>query len=341
MKKKRKYRRIMKVFLAIAAAAAGALAVFLGIFYVPSENAEVVGSIRYSDQEIRQMVFTGFREHNSLYLAYRQKVVEPDVYFIDSIEVEYQGHNRVRLQVNEDMPIGYIEQDGYDYYFSSDGIVLEAMLLSENDPMVQSWMPEGTTQWQGNLSEAELSEVEQGMAEAVADTSFHAALTDVTRIEGLTDQKLKVGASIRTHNPAVFHTILALTKIFSKFDLKPDYITYNEARQLVLHYADVAVNIGGDSDLEAKMARIGVILPQLSGMQGTLHLETWTEDTVNIVFSPAEEQEESDGDDGETSSTDTDSAEGADGETENVQEMEGAEEFYQTFLSQAPGNSGE
>ena len=328
----------MKVFLGLAAAAAGVLIVFLAVFYVPEENAEVVGSIRYTDQEIRRMVFTGFREHNSLYLAYRQKVIEPDVYFVDSIEIEYQGHNRVRLQVNEDMPIGFIEQDGYDYYFSSDGVVLEAMLFSENDPMLQSWMPEGTTQLQTGLADAEVGEVEQSMAEAVADTSFHAALTDVTRIEGLTEQKLKVGSVITTDDTTVFHTILALTKIFSKFDLKPDYITYNEAGQLVLHYEEVDVNIGGDSDLEAKMARIGVILPQLAGMRGTLHLETWTEDTVNIVFSPASEEEEEDGGDGlEDTGADTgglDTGEGA-------QEMEGAEEFYRTFLSQAPGGASE
>ena len=155
MKDKRNYRKIMKVFLGTAAAAAGALIIFLVVFYVPEDHAEVVGSIRYSDQEIRRMVFTGFREHNSLYLAFRKKVIDPGVYFISSIEVEYQGHNRVRLQVNEDMPIGYIEQDGYDYYFNSDGIVLEAMLYSENDPMLHPESAMGTVLPAGTEPSAE------------------------------------------------------------------------------------------------------------------------------------------------------------------------------------------
>ena len=379
MKVRKKYRKIMKVFLGTAAAAAGALIIFLAVFYVPEDHAEVVGSIRYSDQEIRRMVFTGFREHNSLYLAFRKKVIDPGVYFISSIEVEYQEHNRVRLQVNEDMPIGYIEQDGYDYYFNSEGIVLEAMLLSENDPMLHSsvtepaggavlpndstggtllpdesgegtlqpagadgsgtagsGMTESGTAASGTSGEAlysgeDMQAMEAQMAEAVADTGFHAALTDVTRIEGLTNQKLKVGSVIRVEDTSVFHTILALTKIFSKFSLKPDYITYNENRQLVLHYADVKVNIGGEANLEAKLARCGVILPELEGMQGTLHLENWTEDTVNIVFSPdTEEEAAGEGTEEETvlpdESASPDDAMRAD-----------AEEFYQNFLSQAPG----
>lgn len=324
----------MKIFLGTVTAAAGLLIIFLVVFYVPDGNAEVVGSIRYSDQEIRRMVFESFRDHNSLYLAWRRRVIEPDVYFINTIEVEYQGHNRVRLQVNEDMPIGYIEQDGYDYYFNSEGVVLEAMLMSENDPALQSWQPPGTSPNGQNSGNSGLTGTGGESTEAVADTSFHAALTDVTRIEGLTDRKLSVGSVIPAEDPSVFHTILALTKAFSKFDMKPDYIVCNEAGQLVLHYADVEANIGGNSDLEAKLARIQVILPQLEGMKGTLHLETWTPDTVNIVFSPASEEEEeaASAEDGEEApdDTETDAGKAAD-----------AEEFYRVFLSQAPGSSEE
>ncbi len=358
MKARGKYRKIMSVFLGTALAAAVLLGILLAVFYVPEDHAEVVGSVRYSDEEIRRMVFTGFREHNSLYLAFRKKVIDPGVYFISSIEVEYQGHNRVRLQVNEDMPIAYIEQDGYDYYFNSDGIVLEALLISENDPLLHpeysreesqaeagpSVSPESALQESANalpgsgesLTDSEdLQNVEEEMAEAVADTEFHAALTDVTRIEGLTEQKLKVGSEIRAEDPSVFHTILALTKIFSKFGLKPDYISCNDAGELVLHYGDIKVNIGGESSLEAKLARAGVILPQLEGLQGTLHLETWTEDTVNIVFSPDLPEEEA--------------AENAQDSPDAVQEngmseeemQAGAEEFYRVFLSQAPGYQGE
>ena len=335
MKTKRHYRRIMKIFLGVVGAAAVLLIIFLAVFYVPADNAEVVGSIRYSDQEIRRMVFRSFRDHNSLYLAFRKKVIEPDVYFINSIEVEYQGHNRVRLQVNEDMPIAYIEQDGYDYYFNSEGVVLEAMLMSANDPALQSWQPPGTTAYGQGAGETDLAGTEAEMAEAVADTSFHAALTDVARIEGLTEQKLSVGSVISAEDPSVFHTILALTKIFSKFDMKPDSMIYNEAGQLVLRYADVEANIGGDSDLEAKMARIRVILPQLEGMKGTLHLENWTTETVNIVFSPASEEEEEAAAAGEEAAA---PADGTENEAVNGQQADaGAEEFYRTFLSQAPG----
>ena len=40
-----------------------------------------------------------------------------------------------------------------------------------------------------------------------------------------------------------------------------------------------------ESLLDEKMSRAAAILPQLEGMEGVLHLETWSPGTVNIVFS--------------------------------------------------------
>ena len=56
------------------------------------------------------------------------------------------------------------------------------------------------------------------------------------------------------------------------------------APMMSLHYGDITVNLGQDQLLEEKMARTAAILPGLEGYKGTLHLETFTTDTENIVF---------------------------------------------------------
>jgi cell division protein FtsQ len=40
--------------------------------------------------------------------------------------------------------------------------------------------------------------------------------------------------------------------------------------------------------LTQKVERLAKIKPQLQGMEGTLHLENWTEETTNIVFDKTE-----------------------------------------------------
>ena len=115
-------------------------------------------------------------------------------------------------------------------------------------------------------------------------------MTDVTRIIGLTDKKLTVGKAVPVSDNSVFSTIQALSRLISKFDIRPDKITFDNDQNITLYYNDgkVKILLGKDTLLEDKMSKAAAILPQLSGMEGTLHLETYTEDTVNIIFDTTE-----------------------------------------------------
>ena len=46
--------------------------------------------------------------------------------------------------------------------------------------------------------------------------------------------------------------------------------------------------MGNEENLSQKIIRLSSILPQLAGLKGTLHLENWTEETVDIVFDKEE-----------------------------------------------------
>ena len=407
---KKKRERIRRKKLRIILAAVGGLLVcfviFIGVFYVPNQNAEVTGSSRYTEKEIREMVFGGFADRNSLYLCYVRKTIKPEnAPFISSIHVEYTGHSSVRLAVNENSPVGYIQQDGINYYFDANGIVLEAvkddnptpdeeetesvvssssvsassvssssvsssgtqktdykslgltatlvdlngdgvpetdadgnwLVDTDGDGMVDQTtsgvglididgdgVPDITQTDYDNAKTAKEEEKKQkaqtsGAAAAAdssanrtengsnvlravssgssepagdssADTEYHPALTDVTRIIGLTDKKLTVGKAVPVSDNSVFSTIQALSRLISKFDTRPDKIAFDNDQNITLYYNDgkVKILLGKDTLLEDKMSKAAAILPQLSGMEGTLHLETYTEDTVNIIFDTTE-----------------------------------------------------
>ena len=82
--------------------------------------------------------------------------------------------------------------------------------------------------------------------------------------------------------------LLTLTQSLKRNDLIPDSITYGVENEPVLTYGTVKVSMGYLEFLTQKVERLAKIKPQLQGMEGTLHLENWTEETTNIVFDKTE-----------------------------------------------------
>ena len=83
---------------------------------------------------------------------------------------------------------------------------------------------------------------------------------------------------------AKLREILTLTQALKRNSLIPDSITYGVANEPLLAYGKIKVEIGSLELLTQKVERLAKIKPNLEGMDGTLHLENWTEETTNIVF---------------------------------------------------------
>ena len=278
---RRSGKAILILILLIAAALFAAASYFLLSFYVPNEHAEVLGNIRYTDAEIRRMAMPGFKEHNSLYLRFFRNEIElQDVPFIDSIEVEYIERDRVRLHANEEYPVGYLLQDGNRFYFNASGVVTESL---EDETQSAEEKQQETDSREPLVAKTEGETVS-------SDTSFRPALADVSRVTGLADTAPAVGEQIQVDDIQIFRTLQTLGKLVNKLDIHPDEILIDEDRTMTLRYGDVLVDIGTERLLDEKMSRAAVILPQLEGMNGTLHLETFSPDTINIIFSAYQEE---------------------------------------------------
>ncbi len=89
---------------------------------------------------------------------------------------------------------------------------------------------------------------------------------------------------IEFEKDGVLNTITAIHHMILQYDICPDSVEFDANLNITLHYGSVDVLIGEDDLLEEKMARVAAILPSLEGKSGTLHLESYSSDTENIVF---------------------------------------------------------
>ncbi len=78
--------------------------------------------------------------------------------------------------------------------------------------------------------------------------------------------------------------LLALTQNLEKYQLNADGIQYDANGNMSVTFGPILVNLGSEANLTEKLVRLEKSLPQIQGMTGTLHLETWTEDTTDVTF---------------------------------------------------------
>lgn len=106
----------------------------------------------------------------------------------------------------------------------------------------------------------------------------------VTKINGLSVQtaelykKLSIG-----DNSKLLRTLLSVTQLLKKYNRVPEVILIQNSN-VYLSYGAIQVNLGSGTDLNEKILRMDQILPQLEGMSGMLHVETWSETNTDIYF---------------------------------------------------------
>ncbi len=117
----------------------------------------------------------------------------------------------------------------------------------------------------------------------VVETSAE-EIEGIPRITGISCDAVVLYEKLPLKEPGVLADLLNLTQTLKKYELLPLEIHYDESLEPVLNYGDIRVSVGTAEYLSQKAVRITQILPQIAGMKGTLHLNTWTPDTTDIVF---------------------------------------------------------
>ncbi len=318
-KKNRKLRILAGAVLGVGLA--GAL--FFNVFQI--RNIQVAGNTRYTKDEIKEMVADDKWMFNTVLLTtFHSKVDMSDIPFMNSVEFTFVSCDTICINVNEKKVVGYVEYEGQKVYFDKDGIVLECVEEDQGTP-ADTATEDGSAASDGENSNGENSDgslsSEPLTASSISSSSesagdgtagdstssdgalaadaiksarvttadFQPTLSDVPLVTGLTFDHVTVNEQLPVEKPAVFRTMLALTRMTEKYDITPDSVEFTEDSEIILHYYDtVRILLGTDTALEEKMTRVASILPSLSGLSGELHMEDYKDGDSSFVFSKDE-----------------------------------------------------
>ena len=105
-------------------------------------------------------------------------------------------------------------------------------------------------------------------------------LDKVPIIEGLNFGYIVLGRKLPVDNKLLLNSIMNITQQMSLYDMDCDIIRFNETGNTltaVLGGGDIAVNLGTDDDLAAKISALNDMLPEIKsrGLKGTLDLSSY------------------------------------------------------------------
>ena len=125
MYKRKKFGVILLVIAVLAVILLG------GGYYIKTtytvSTVYVEGNVHYTEDEIKDIVMSGFLGDNSLYLSlkYRNKGIE-GVPFVDTMDVKVLAPDTIKISVYEKVLTGYVRFMDTYMYFDKDGYVVES-----------------------------------------------------------------------------------------------------------------------------------------------------------------------------------------------------------------------
>ena len=242
--KNSKLLRVMLVIVVVMAIICGGLVYLWNNYSIT--RVTVSGNSHYTDEEIKDMVFTGPYSYNSIVLSlmYRNKSIQ-DIPFIEKMDVDILDSNSVRINVFEKAVAGYVEYLGHYMYFDKDGIVVE---------------------------------------------SSNRIMEGIPFVTGLSFDHIVLHKPLPVKKSSVFLTILNVTQLLGKYDIETDRIAFDSDGDITLYFGDARVSLGTDDFIDEKINEMHLLLPQLRGYSGTLHMENYVGEDVNFSFDMDKEE---------------------------------------------------
>ncbi|GHU40666.1 hypothetical protein FACS1894111_01670 [Clostridia bacterium] len=122
----------------------------------------------------------------------------------------------------------------------------------------------------------------------VVETSSQ-VIAGVPQVTGLDMDQVVLYEKLPIKGSNVLKNLLLLTQMLKKYEMLPDNIVFAADFSCSLEYGDIKVLLGTSDKLTEKIQRLSYILPKLEGKSGTLHLESWSENTTDISFEQTKE----------------------------------------------------
>lgn len=110
-------------------------------------------------------------------------------------------------------------------------------------------------------------------------------------ITGLHFDYIVLYKPLPVEDDTTFTQILNLTQLIARYDIDVDRIYFDSRMNATLHIGNIRVQLGGNENMEYKIAELDGMLPQLSGLSGVLHLENYDRTAMNPSYSFIQDEE--------------------------------------------------
>lgn len=114
--------------------------------------------------------------------------------------------------------------------------------------------------------------------------SANQKLPGIPWITGLQFGHIVLYQKLPVENEAIFQEILNLTQILSIYEMAVDKIQYNSFGEATLHMGGIEVILGNNEGLNGKIAELSDMLPELTGLSGTLYLDNYDESNASAMY---------------------------------------------------------
>ncbi len=108
----------------------------------------------------------------------------------------------------------------------------------------------------------------------------------IPQVTGLAFDYVVMYEPLPVEDPAIFEAILDITQLLNKYSLAADRLYFGSGGELTIYFQDVKVAVGTGEYMDEKVMLLQSIMPDLEGKSGILHLESYTEETKNVSFTP-------------------------------------------------------
>lgn len=118
-------------------------------------------------------------------------------------------------------------------------------------------------------------------------------LDGVPMVSGIPLDTIVLYKPLPVENDEIFKSLLNLTQLMEKYEVHPDNIKFNSDLEITLYFGEAKVLLGEKNPSDDKIFKLSKLLPELDGLEGTLHLENYDETMKNITFNMASDQDAS------------------------------------------------
>lgn len=104
-------------------------------------------------------------------------------------------------------------------------------------------------------------------------------IMDLPYVTGLSFDHCVLYEKLPVKNEEIFSDILLVTHLLDKYDMSVDRIDFDSDLNLTLYKGDAKITMGAFSDIDEKMIKLASIMPELTGLDGTLDMSDYNEES--------------------------------------------------------------